>query len=180
VRGRASRGRSSSSSDSSQMRRLVETISLLGAGRTDSGVQRAASSTPASCRGGSCGNAHDATTRSPLPPGRSFTRRGRRSISGSGPPTRRAPERRGSRYPAAAPARAQAVRDSLDAAPKLRRAMVAPERSPLTREIEVDDAYIGGTATIPRGGSGPRADPDLHRPFTNWVMDVTRRSSLPA
>jgi ISXO2-like transposase domain/Transposase zinc-ribbon domain len=35
---------------------------------------------------------------------------------------------------------------------KLRRAMVAPERSPLTGEIEVDDAYIGGTDSGRRGG----------------------------
>ncbi len=35
---------------------------------------------------------------------------------------------------------------------KLRRAMVAPERTPLTGEIEVDDAYIGGTESGRRGG----------------------------
>ncbi len=35
---------------------------------------------------------------------------------------------------------------------KLRRAMVAPERTPLTGEIEVDDAYIGGTDSGRRGG----------------------------
>jgi transposase-like protein len=35
---------------------------------------------------------------------------------------------------------------------KLRRAMVAPERSPLTGEIEVDDAYIGGSDSGRRGG----------------------------
>jgi hypothetical protein len=35
---------------------------------------------------------------------------------------------------------------------KLRRAMVAPERSPLTGEIEVDDAYVGGTDSGRRGG----------------------------
>ena len=35
---------------------------------------------------------------------------------------------------------------------KLRRAMVAPERSPLAGVIEVDDAYIGGTDAGRRGG----------------------------
>jgi hypothetical protein len=35
---------------------------------------------------------------------------------------------------------------------KLRRAMVAPERSPLSGLIEVDDAYIGGTDSGRRGG----------------------------
>ena len=35
---------------------------------------------------------------------------------------------------------------------KLRRAMVAPERSPLTGLIEVDDAYMGGTDSGRRGG----------------------------
>ena len=35
---------------------------------------------------------------------------------------------------------------------KLRRAMVAPERAPLTGLIEVDDAYIGGTDSGRRGG----------------------------
>ncbi len=35
---------------------------------------------------------------------------------------------------------------------KLRRAMVAPERSPLTGLIEFDDTYIGGTDSGRRGG----------------------------
>jgi transposase-like protein len=35
---------------------------------------------------------------------------------------------------------------------KLRRAMVAPKRSPLTGVIEVDDAYIGGSDSSRRGG----------------------------
>ena len=35
---------------------------------------------------------------------------------------------------------------------KLRRAMVAPEREPLTGEIEVDEGYLGGRDTDLRGG----------------------------
>ena len=35
---------------------------------------------------------------------------------------------------------------------KLRRAMVAPEREPLTQEVEVDEGYLGGRDTDLRGG----------------------------
>ena len=35
---------------------------------------------------------------------------------------------------------------------KLRRAMVAPEREPLTAEVEVDEGYLGGRDTDLRGG----------------------------
>jgi transposase-like protein len=35
---------------------------------------------------------------------------------------------------------------------KLRRAMVAPERAPLAREVEVDEAFIGGRNSARRGG----------------------------
>src|SRR5713226_4450058 len=35
---------------------------------------------------------------------------------------------------------------------KLRRAMVAPERSPLTGVVEVDDTYVGGQDAGRRGG----------------------------
>jgi hypothetical protein len=35
---------------------------------------------------------------------------------------------------------------------KLRRAMVAPEREPLTGEVEVDEGYLGGRDTDLRGG----------------------------
>ena len=48
---------------------------------------------------------------------------------------------------AATPARHLALRDRVDAPHKLRRAMVAPEREPLTQEVEVDDGYLGGRDT---------------------------------
>ncbi len=35
---------------------------------------------------------------------------------------------------------------------KLRRAMVAPEREPLTGEVEVDEGFLGGRDTDLRGG----------------------------
>jgi hypothetical protein len=35
---------------------------------------------------------------------------------------------------------------------KLRRAMVAPERDPLTGEVEVDEGFLGGRDTDLRGG----------------------------
>ena len=35
---------------------------------------------------------------------------------------------------------------------KLRRAMVAPDRTPLTGTVEVDDAYVGGTDSLRTGG----------------------------
>lgn len=35
---------------------------------------------------------------------------------------------------------------------KLRRAMVSPERSPLTGTVEVDEAYVGGRDPVRRGG----------------------------
>ncbi len=38
---------------------------------------------------------------------------------------------------------------------KLRRAMIAPEREPLTREVEVDEGFVGGRQIGRRGGRQP-------------------------
>jgi hypothetical protein len=45
---------------------------------------------------------------------------------------------------AATPARAEAIRDVVDDAPKLRRTMVNPERERLTRVVEIDECFVGG------------------------------------
>ena len=56
------------------------------------------------------------------------------------------------RSAAAAPAGSESVRDRLDDAAQLRRAMVNPERGQLTGAVEVDECFVGGHAEGLRGG----------------------------
>jgi hypothetical protein len=57
---------------------------------------------------------------------------------------------------------------------KLRRAMVAPGREPLTGEVEVDEGYIGGRDADLRGGRQRDG-----KPLIGVAVEVRGRSSLP-